>query len=643
MRRTQNRGWWWVWGLIVTVAGAMGSRADDSPPDPTRYRSPGQLAISARAGRLAVADQTRRSVVLVDADKWKIAARVPLAGRPTAVVWDPAGSVLYAAEHGAGTVAVIDGAKGEVRSRIRVGKWPAALAAAPARTPRRLYVGNQDRHTVSVVQWDANGPQVVKEIPVSREPSDMEVTPDGRYVVVANLLPHGSGLDPDLSAEVSIVDTQTLSVAHAVKLPPGSTLVRGVCVGPKGRWAYVVHGLGRFTSPITQLERGWVNTYALSIIDVAEGHRRATVLLDELTRGAADPHSIVVSPDGRYVWISHTGVHEVSRVDVGLLHELFEGNVPKWLVDLKDGMRDNIWVEIQRDRSKISVLQDDLTALFIARAIERWPSGGTGPKGLALSADGTRLWVANYFSGGVSLLQTETGRVDTTLSLGAQPEPDAVRRGERIFHDATYAFQRWHSCASCHANEGRVDGLRWDFLADGIGNAKDTVSLVWLHHTEPMNRRATVATAKECARGGLQSTNGLVPTEQDVEDLYAYLTSLRPMPSPHLDENGRRTAAAVRGKAIFEGRAGCAQCHPAPYFTDRKMHNVGVLSPNEPDGRYDTPSLIEAYRTGPYLHDGRAVTLREVLVEHNEKGLHGKVKGLSEQQLKDLIEYVKSL
>jgi len=60
-------------------------------------------------------------------------------------------------------------------------------------------------------------------------------------------------------------------------------------------------------------------------------------------------------------------------------------------------------------------------------------------------------------------------------------------------------------------------------------------------------------------------------------------------------------------------------------------------------GSYDTPSLIEVYRTAPYLHDGRAATLKDVLTKHNKLGGHGKVKGLNPSEIDDLVEYLRSL
>ena len=64
-------------------------------------------------------------------------------------------------------------------------------------------------------------------------------------------------------------------------------------------------------------------------------------------------------------------------------------------------------------------------------------------------------------------------------------EPTLSRRGEFYFNDATIGFQGWQSCASCHSSEGRVDGLNWDNLNDGIGNPKNAKSLFLAHRTPP--------------------------------------------------------------------------------------------------------------------------------------------------------------
>ncbi len=625
--------------LVLAVASTTAAAASGQPGRP-RYRSPYDVVVSPDGRRAYVSDSTAANVTVFDLAAGKKTGEIPLRGEPRGLALSADGRRLFVAERLAGTVAVVDTGAGRVVERIAVARWPVAVVLA--KRSKRLYVCNQDDDTVSVVDLSRTPPAEVRRVRVVREPARAALSPDEKKLVVVNLLPYGPETDPTLSAVVSVLDTSDFHVS-TVKLPPGSTVVQGVCVSPDGRWAYVVHGLGRFNLPVTQLERGWVNTYALTVIDLQRTARLATFLLDELTRGAANPHSVVCSRDGRRLWVTHTGVHEVSTVEVGLVHELLAGKIPQPLAELKDGMRPNIWVRIQQDRRVLSELENDLTALYIAGAIRRFSSGGLGPKGLAVTPDQSRLLVANYYSGQLAVLDAETGQTVARLSLGPQPAPDAVRRGELLFHDARLAFQRWHSCASCHPNQGRVDGLRWDFLRDGIGNPKDTPSLVYVDRTPPLNRRATRKTAKECARTSILAGHLTVPTDQQVDDLYAYLKSLRPEPNPHRRPDGELTEAARRGRALFEGKAHCSGCHPAPYFTDRRMHNVGVLTPLEPDGRYDTPSLVEVWRTAPYLHDGRARTLREVLTKYNPHDKHGHTKELTAEELNDLIEYLKSL
>ena len=58
---------------------------------------------------------------------------------------------------------------------------------------------------------------------------------------------------------------------------------------------------------------------------------------------------------------------------------------------------------------------------------------------------------------------------------------------------------------------------------------------------------------------------------------------------------------------------------------------------------YDIPSLIEVWRTAPYLHSGDALTLRETITDFNFMQKRGNTKDLSDQELDDLIEYLKSL
>jgi len=59
--------------------------------------------------------------------------------------------------------------------------------------------------------------------------------------------------------------------------------------------------------------------------------------------------------------------------------------------------------------------------------------------------------------------------------------------------------------------------------------------------------------------------------------------------------------------------------------------------------RYDTPTLLNVYRTAPYLHHGKAQTLIEVLTTYNPQDRHGKTSHLNAGQIADLVEFLKCL
>ena len=58
---------------------------------------------------------------------------------------------------------------------------------------------------------------------------------------------------------------------------------------------------------------------------------------------------------------------------------------------------------------------------------------------------------------------------------------------------------------------------------------------------------------------------------------------------------------------------------------------------------YVTPTLIEVWRTAPYLHDGRYTTIKEVVTKGNHADMRGRTSHLKEQEIDDLVAFVKSL
>jgi len=219
---------------------------------------------------------------------------------------------------------------------------------------------------------------------------------------------------------------------------------------------------------------------------------------------------------------------------------------------------------------------------------------------------------------------------------------DLVRKGELYFHDARLCFQGWQSCASCHPGNGRADGLNWDLRNDGVSNAKNTKSLLFAHQTPPAMSLGVRDNAETAVRAGIQYILLTSQPDEVAVAMDAYLKSLKPVPSPYLLK-GKPSRAARRGQKVFQ-RAGCASCHPSGLFTDLQQYDVGTRHVfDRPEDKFDTPTLIELWRTAPYLHDGSAITVLDVLTTRNPKDEHGKTSGLSGQELDDLCAYLLSL
>jgi len=111
---------------------------------------------------------------------------------------------------------------------------------------------------------------------------------------------------------------------------------------------------------------------------------------------------------------------------------------------------------------------------------------------------------------------------------------------------------------------------------------------------------------------------------------------LRRVPSPYLVD-GKLSKKAEDGRKVFE-KLKCGSCHSGPYFTDMKMHRIG--EDVEFEKGWDTPTLIEVWRTAPYLFNGAAATMEEVFTKFR----HGVEKQkVSHKDIEALTEYVNSL
>jgi DNA-binding beta-propeller fold protein YncE len=628
-----------------------------------RYLGPAALAATSDGTTVYAACSDARQVAWIDTSTGTVSRRVSVPGRPTGLVLSSDASRLFVTcDMPAGTIVVMNAQSGETLQAIPAGHRPLHPVLSAGGT--RLYVCNQFDNDISVHATDT-GEEIVR-VPVVREPVAADLSPDDRHLVVANHLPNtrsDRAYDGDIGAVVTIVDTRSFATRN-VRLRRGAHSLRDVCVSPDGRHALVTHLMGNFDMVPFRVDTGWINVNVVSVIDVAKGELIGTIGMDYYDLGVGNPWDISYSADGKNVCVALSGVHQLCVISEEELlgdfaRRTMQPMMAVWPIYLSLG--ESLW--------------------------KRIPLPGKGPRGLAVA--GSKVFAAQYFSDSIAVFDLDSKPIDPssaaqyvdvaylgnsdvlsgsysggysssssysspysmgrpaydsyevgTIPLGPRPELTLERKGELLFHDATICYEHWQSCASCHP-DARVDGLNWDLMNDDQGNPKNTKSMLLSHITPPSMATGVRATAEIAVRAGIEHILFSDRPEDEAVAIDAYLKSLEPVPSPRL-VRGELSEAARRGHELFK-RVSCDRCHPAPLYTDLKLHNVGTRARYDYHDRFDTPTLVEVWRTAPYLHDGRYVTVRELLVD-GQHGLNGTQETqLSEQDIDDLVEFVLSL
>jgi YVTN family beta-propeller protein len=586
------------------------------------YFSPTAIAVDQAQGLLYITGSTAGKIAVVNAKSPAVAREIALPGNPNGIVLSKDGKTLFVAGGGMniGFVAIVDAASGSVTANIPAGHTPMAPVLSP--DEKTLYVCYRFDNEIAVI--DIAGQKETTRIPALREPIAAGITPDGKTLVVANHLPTQPSNSGYVASTVQLIDTATNKVVKDIVLPDGTNSVRGLSVSADGKYAFAAHVLARYQLPTTQLERGWMNTNAVSIIDLAKQELLNAVLLDNVDRGAANPWAVQSSADGKFLCVTQAGTHEVSVIDfVALLERLAKAEANERVTEVT--------------RSKADVRND---LAFLVGIRDRVKLPGNSPRGLAIVDD--KVYVSEFYTDSLAHFNLGVGVFHNvqSLPLTANREMSDLRKGEMFFNDAALCFQEWQSCASCHPDD-RVDGLSWDLLNDGIGNPKNTKSMFMTFQTPPVMVSGIRGEAKIAVRAGIRFIQFAVRPEEDVVKIDKYLEQLKAVPSPYLVK-GELSEAAKRGQMVFE-KAECNLCHPAPLYTNLKSYNVGTGIGREETMEFDTPTLVEVWRTAPYLYDGRTTDMKEVLTKHNKDDKHGKTSKLSEQEINDLVEYVLSL
>ncbi|QJR16029.1 Ig-like domain-containing protein [Usitatibacter palustris] len=559
-----------------------------------------QTIAQAPDGRIWVTNLGSGTISILNPDTGAIAQTLTLArgSRPFAVLFSPDNGAAYVTLQGTGQLLELNPANGAVIGTLSVGPWPRSLAIT----------GDSTRLLVS------------------------------RFISPAS---RGELVDVSL---VTFAVTRTFALA-ADPGPDTESSGRGIpnylgalAIQPDGARAWVpskkdntFRGAFRDGQPLTF--ESTVRTI-VSQLDLGTNAEVLSARIDLNDRDMAN--AVVFSPIGDYAFVSTQGTNLVEVVDV------YNRQIVTGLVNV-----------------------------------------GRAPRGLLL-ANG-RLYVQNFMSRSVAiydvsgiLASTSNNytQVASITTIAAETLAANVLNGKRIFYnadDARMNRDKYISCASCHQDGGQ-DGRVMDFTDRGEG-FRNTVALTgrrgtgqgrvhWTANFDEIQdfehdiRNAFLGTGfmtnAQFNTGTRNTPLGDPKTgvSADLDALAAYVSSLSSVgTSPFRNADGSLTAAAVAGQALFASQ-GCNSCHSGADFTDSAigtLHDVGTIKAssgrrlNQALTGFDTPTLKGVWETAPYLHDGSAATLRDVLTTQNTSNRHGNTTSLTSTQLDQIVAYLQQI
>ena len=567
-----------------------------------RDRSPVDLVLGPDETWLATVNQTSDSVSLVRVSDGALLDEVAVGHHPVAIALAPDDKTLLVSGHYSGEVTLLEVADGKLKTggQIDVGFQPHGIALSP--DGQTAYVACTASAEVAVV--DLASRRVIDRIAVGRWPRHVALSPNGSRLAVATSGDRG----------VTIVDTQARLAAYQEQFV--GLNIGQMQASKDGRYVWFPWMVYRNNS-ITpnNIRLGWVMASRIARVRLDGPARREAMSLDPQGKAIADVHGLGLTSDESRLIASAAGTHE-------LLVYRTEG------LPLKDyGGTDHIEPDLLADHERFY----------------RMELGGR-PLALRVSKDDRTVYVVNYLDNSVQVVDIVERKVVRTLPLGSAAEVSLARRGEAIFYDARRSLDQWYSCHTCHY-EGGTTSVPTDTTNDGTAfTFKTVLPLYHLHETGPWTWHGWQTDLQAAMKKSLTETMlGPQPTDEDASAMLAYLQSLELPPNPFRAKDGSLSPAAERGKLVFASdKAACASCHSGPHFTDGQVHDVGLGSPRDRYKGYNTPSLLGVYGKVKLLHDGRVDSLEAVIT-----GPHApeKVAGskLSEDEVKDLVEYLKSL
>ncbi len=634
------RRWLLFTVLLVGVLGASSLKRlpsntiDQRFPTTLTHEPARAIALTRDGSTLLAVNPDSNSITFIALADSAVTAEIPVGVHPRTVTIDHGRQRAFVANEGSNSISVLDLQARQVTGEVDVGARPVGVVVSP--DSRYLAISEMGDDTVRFL--DASALSTLSAIPVGDRPYGLAFTPDGRHLLITHLL----------SGQVTLLTARPYR--YHFPLVVSSDVEQGARYEPLPKPA------GKSYSASIQIIPTWPNVAPAPAVVVNAAGTRA-YLPQTMANGL-----------GLNTQFDTTVFPKVSVVNLETLSHQTAEHIPLPETDRPVGLPwdvalagDELWV--------VNAGSNDVSAIDIGDPARPVRAGyvpvGSNPRGIVFSPDGQSAYVNNVLDGTVSVIDTAGYSVTAVITTTNIPLPPLLLNGKRLFHSSArpdLARGSWITCNTCHV-EGEHDGRTW--LLQFVGQVppgnkpvikRNTTSLLGMIETYPLRWSAEwdESADSEFSIRLEQFGTGLIQEDMhptlgepnqgrsyDLDSLAAFIDSLAVPPRDHF-----LTPAEARGKVIFESAAtGCSDCHPPPLYTDQQVHDVGTADAHgEWFGPFiDTPTLRFLYDSPPYMHDGSAITLLDVLTTANPADEHGATSHLTEQELADLVAFLSAL
>jgi YVTN family beta-propeller protein len=600
--------------------------------DDVNYASPLEVLLSPDGARLYVLCQQSEEVRVLDAATYAVLKTISVGNVPRGFSLSPDGARLFVTNSWDDTLSVIDTRALAVTATWPVGAEPSSVVED--RAGKRLFVANRISNDVAVL--DAETGKEEKRLMAGRGSSYLTLSPDGSRIYATHVYPNPPRVRTELDnrtapqSEITVIDTARAVVVDRMPLDRIAGVFH-LAFSSDGRLGAVAEYHPKNLVPLAHLEHGGAFAYTLTLFGADVGKASVEVPLDELERYASQPFGVAIAPDKSRIYVTIGGSECVIVIDVPRLMRFIH----------------------TRPRPASGSFVQDLSA-SANYVVARIPVGHN-PRGLALTRDGRKLFIANRLEDTISAIDTRSNRVATTIKLAGPKTISVQRHGEQTFYTARQSFQGQIGCASCHI-DSTFDGLTWNLEPNGFGrDIVDNKMLEGVKDTEPYkwnggNPNIPTECGPRTEKYFWRSENYDFLT---LADLTIYIRNMPTRPNRWKLPGREMTPAQERGRALFTRGTDkfgkpiieynrCSYCHSGPKGTNQKLFDVGTRKPTDNPGLLKSPPLTEIALTAPYLHDGSARTLEEIWTVYNPEDKHGRTNDLTKDELNDLIEYLRT-